>query len=404
MVFVESLQASLYCGDFVMAQRADRKDVCKILSMESPEQVKVQWWLTREDSFFTEQMASLPPLLDESDYPNVKMCGITECFDISSAVSILLIADIQDIAWVFHIDTLEHYWVNCAGMSRVFYVQYRYDQDLNWSKVLRNDHSPFSTASSQSYPSRIWFSVLNIIKRFHLLMSDKRQLQFLRRTDTTFFPMESWCYISRALFAPGNHFCFDQKIAKKQMFADLSLCKVSVLSKTIAIRIATPEDMRIARELFGMTFCVASRNEYPSVRDPPRKLLQNNVVNIVRVDGNTPTYRRNFQACVTEHGADLVFEADRQRLRLRVRYDYVSADNEDLCNLLNFSPHIMEAEELNELHEVSLNTMFMMQDMLVKVINIIDRRYVVVECSRNHNQITLDYNEAIRLIIESNKY
>ncbi len=83
--------------DFVMAQRADRKDVCKILSMESPEQVKVQWWLTREDFFYgADGIASY--LLDESVYPNVKRCGITECFDISSAVSILLKADIQDLA------------------------------------------------------------------------------------------------------------------------------------------------------------------------------------------------------------------------------------------------------------------------------------------------------------------
>ncbi len=119
-----------------------------------------------------------------------------------------------------------------------------------------------------------------------------------------------------------------------------------MLSQTIAICIVASENMRIARELFGMTLCVASHNEHPSACDPPCKLSQNNVGNIVRVDGNTPIYR---------------------------------------CNLLNFSPHIMEAKELDELPEVSLNTMFMMQDVLVNVNLIINRRSVVVECSRNHN-------------------
>jgi hypothetical protein len=190
MVFIDRLKAHLYAGDFVIASRGDRREVCKILSVVSSQQVKVQWWLTRDNPFFTEEMILLPPLLDNSCYPNISLYGMNECFDMPSLVSVIHISSIMDLAFVFHVDTLEHYWVTCAGMVRVYYIQYRYNANLEWIGVPFLDHSPFAISGSQSYPSRIWYSILSVVERFHHLMSDKRQLQFLKRTDISFFPLE----------------------------------------------------------------------------------------------------------------------------------------------------------------------------------------------------------------------
>ncbi len=177
-----------------------------------------------------------------------------------------------------------------------------------------------------------------------------------------------------------------------------------MVNRTTAICISTPEHIRIARELFGRTFCVGSRNDYPPVHNPPHKLLSGNVVNLVRVDGNAPTVTHTFEYNVLEHGADLIFDINTQRLCLHVRYDYVSAGDEYLTNLLHMAPRHMDVEELNNLPEINLNTRFIVQGILVKVINVIDKSHVVVELTRGDPvQMILEYNEAVQLIIDCNK-
>jgi hypothetical protein len=162
--------------------------------------------------------------------------------------------------------------------------------------------------------------------------------------------------------------------------------------------------MRIARELFGIKFGVSCRNDYPSVHSPPRKLLANDVINVVQVEGNTIPTSREFNATVTQPGADLIYDIDGQKLRLRVRYDFISAKSNYFSNLLKLGPQSMPQEELDELPQISVFTKFVLNGMLVKVVSVVHNSHVVVESTRNlGNQITLSYNEAIHLIIECNK-
>ncbi len=94
-IVVEQFPAMLSTGDFVITVRGEGRGVCQLLAVEFPQLVKVQWWLTPYDNFF--------------------MFCITECFEAFSAVS-YSVNDVIDLGFVFHVDSLEHHWVNCAGM------------------------------------------------------------------------------------------------------------------------------------------------------------------------------------------------------------------------------------------------------------------------------------------------
>ncbi len=68
------------------------------------------------------------------------------------------------------------------------------------------------------------------------------------------------------------------------------------------------------------------------------------------------------------------------------------------------APRHMDVEDLNNLPEINLNTRFIVQGILVKVINVIDKSHVVVESTRGDPvQMILEYNEALQLIIDCNK-
>ncbi len=65
-IFVEQFPATLSTGDFVIAVRGEGRTECRLLAVESPQLVKVQWWLTQDDDFFSHHCMPLPPLLDAS--------------------------------------------------------------------------------------------------------------------------------------------------------------------------------------------------------------------------------------------------------------------------------------------------------------------------------------------------
>jgi hypothetical protein len=115
MAIVVEWFPALSTGDFMITVRGEGRGVCQRLAVESPQLIKVQWWLTRDDDFSTHHCIPLPPLLDASSYPNecyyvLQRCN-TECFEALSAVSSISVNDIIDLAFVFHVDSLENHWV-----------------------------------------------------------------------------------------------------------------------------------------------------------------------------------------------------------------------------------------------------------------------------------------------------
>lgn len=120
MVFIDRLQAHLYAGDFVLASRGERREVCKILSVASSQQVKVQWWLTRDDPFFMEEMIMLPPLLDNSSYPNISLYGMNECFDMPSSVSV--IHRLLLPSWILLLSFMSTHWSIIGSIVLAWFV------------------------------------------------------------------------------------------------------------------------------------------------------------------------------------------------------------------------------------------------------------------------------------------
>jgi len=85
--------------------------------------VKVLWWLTHqeaEDLGFHE----LPAPVDLDSFSNLLKCRIKEVFDDCSSLLVINIFDIHDLAFMFHATTLEKHFVNCAGMTHVFFTRY----------------------------------------------------------------------------------------------------------------------------------------------------------------------------------------------------------------------------------------------------------------------------------------
>jgi hypothetical protein len=51
----------------------------------------------------------------------------------------------MDLAFVFHADMLEKQYVNCAGMTRVYFTRYHFHHDGRPELIDCHVHHPFST-------------------------------------------------------------------------------------------------------------------------------------------------------------------------------------------------------------------------------------------------------------------
>jgi len=99
MIVIPSLHnATIFLGDFLLAMMstdAASPTACRINRAVNHEELIVTWWIY---------------LADVSSRPNFQH-----------------INSVQDISFVFHINIIEHEYPNCAGMSRVFYMQCQYN-------------------------------------------------------------------------------------------------------------------------------------------------------------------------------------------------------------------------------------------------------------------------------------
>ncbi len=71
----------------------------------------------------------IPPPVALSDYSNLLKCQIKEVCGLYSEMGEIHYNDIFDISFVFHADTLEKEFINCARMTWVCFTQYQYQPD-----------------------------------------------------------------------------------------------------------------------------------------------------------------------------------------------------------------------------------------------------------------------------------
>jgi hypothetical protein len=99
-------------GDFLFARRTSvQSNVCLVKGIADCNQVLVKWWLTIDELNIA--IPSLP--LDK--YKNLVKCRVKEVVEDCTTMETINVCNIIDVAFVFHANTLEKEYVNCAGMT-----------------------------------------------------------------------------------------------------------------------------------------------------------------------------------------------------------------------------------------------------------------------------------------------
>jgi hypothetical protein len=191
-------------GDFLLALRsrdAVLPSVCVIRDVVTYNTIRVTWWLTLEELSVLNVEA--PPPLPFPSYGNLLKCRIKEVVEDCSTNSVINVCDVRDVAFVFHAKALENDFVNCAGMSRVFYTRYRLLNGV-LSAVDHHVFLPFSRVCVESYPSRLWYFILEVKSVVDKLLHDPKQYQSCKKMAVMACSVECWTYL---------HLCFVQSDA-----------------------------------------------------------------------------------------------------------------------------------------------------------------------------------------------
>ena len=133
-------------------------------------------------------------------------------------------ANVADIAFVFHADMFESEFLDCAGMSKVFFTIYQYNHndeliqvDCRWFNQLQN-------LACESYPSRMWWSIMDLKDHMAKLLSDSKQYQICKKSVILKYSAESWHYLLRSIemFNPV-YFEFKRNCTRKCLHRNLTI-------------------------------------------------------------------------------------------------------------------------------------------------------------------------------------
>jgi hypothetical protein len=311
MAIINNLGADILPGDFIFSRKDNGATaVCQVISFIFPQSLEVVWWEEAE--------STLP--LDPRMFPNILRARFIELSP--QASSVILFNDVLDIAFIFRAEVTENFWTDLAGMSRVFFTR-------------SPAHLPFSSLVAESYPCRIWFSLLHVKEKLSRMMSSKRQMQLCKATTTTTFSLETWRYISRFF-----HIIDFQKFQTKvHQYSDLSLVSKSSVKYCQVIRIMNCTDLATARDLFGITFGIGMRNIPPRKGLPRKQLEVGNIINIIQPSDEN--CGRKFKEFIRHQRIDLVYEEACRNLTIRVVYSDVKAESEVVKETLRF-PHAIQ--------------------------------------------------------------
>lgn len=201
-------------------------------------------------------------------------------------------------------------------------------------------------------------------------MSSKRQMQMCKATTTTTFLLEAWRYISQFL----RPITFQKIQTKTHQYSDLSLVSKSSIHDYFLIRIMDRTSMAVARDLFGRTFGIGSRN-IPPRKGFPKKVLEVGItINII--DTSSPNRYNKFKEFICDQRIDLVFEEFSRRLIIRVVYSDVKAETPIVADVLKF-PRVLQPpvepidnnppQRIRKVKAVPCNTTFIYNDKMYTV-------------------------------------
>ena len=327
--------AVIFVGDFLLAvysNDATGPKVCRVSEIVNAEELIVTWYIHRDGLAEMGNVRQPPPVLMES-FGNVLLCRLEEVFELRASRSVINRNDVVDLAFVFHIIALESNMPNCAGMANVFFVRYYYDESNQLKELCFSRHFPFSHVVMDSYPSRIWHTMLQVKGTIEKNLNDKKQYQMCRKMCLVSCSLESWTYLASKLVSCGALVVvFSRRNTSKRMHCDLSLSSATDRQSYILLRLDTSNSMVCARRIFGITFGVGIRNRPPSKGEPPVRMMPSDAVNFVDVASNDydnvpvvwPDRREVF---VSDQGVDFIFDKSTRTLKVRIRYKKILGSN-----------------------------------------------------------------------------
>jgi hypothetical protein len=257
--------------------------VCQVDNIISDKELLVTWWLP--DDFLPNALLieNRQPLI-LSEHNNEYKCKFLEVTMLTSSQSVLEISSVVDVAFVFHAQTLENHWVNCAGMDKVRFTRFLIDSNNCLVEIHPNDYLPFRLNVPESYPSRLWYSIIMLKEKLSGILNQKAQQR--KASLNLFFPLESWTYLCRQFLPILLSIDFIKVKSKPYQYCDLSLITKSSAVQFSMLRTSNPCIIERARKIFGVTCGIGCRNLPPSKGEVVRKIQHGDNINVV--DINSP--------------------------------------------------------------------------------------------------------------------
>jgi len=372
MSVIPSLGSVILPGDFIVFKSGEGVEVCQLKRSLSSLLVEVVVWIEAVDA---------PPLCSRT-YDNLVRSKVKEL--VVGTQTRINSNDIIDIAFVFSPDALEHYWPDVAGMKRMYFTRV-------------HGHVPFSPIIVDSYPSRIWFSLICIKNLVRKILSRKQQYQICKGSCSTIFSLEAWMYLCLH-FTPIR---FQKRQTRIFQCSHLSLQSKSSIRELSMIRLMSPESMNVARDIFGNTFAIGTRN-HPPHKDMPRKVLEAghvmNVVNVFDYIGEPMSKELiHFQRI------DLLYEQVMRILTIRVKYSACNAEDAIVSRILGFALAVPQNTIVHNRPQrvrkkIPVDTTFVFNDKYYMV-NMSDGLVVSALCVDDGDEIRLTNDELWDIIL-----
>ncbi len=198
---------------------------------------------------------------------------------------IIHVSSIIDVAFIFHANALEKEFVNCAGMSRLFYTHYRI---IN-GRLLAIDHRlhfPFSRVCGESFPSWLWYVILEVKSKIEKLLHDTKQFQCCKKLVMT-CTQECWNYLHFCMaISDAVFFNYCRNYTEKNVHPGLSLSSSCTIKVLHLLHIDSELSLNCTRNLFGLTFGIGITNRAPRKGEDPVTIHHGDVVNIVDITTN----------------------------------------------------------------------------------------------------------------------
>jgi hypothetical protein len=224
----------------------------------------------------------------------------------------------------------------------------------------------------ESYPHRIWYSILAVQDKVKKLLSGRRQHQLCQKSSSISMSLEGWWYISWRLRRCILPTPYSRGKTIVQSCSDLSMLSKSTIRNYAMIRIMSPASLSAAREVFGQTFGLGSRN-HPPRKGAPRKVLEaGNIINLVNPSENAVEGR--FVEFISSERIDMVYEEFTRTMSLRVKYSSVLAEDNRVAQCLHFVqplnpvvPNAPRNRPLRQVRTIAIGTSFVVNNKLFHV-------------------------------------